>query len=174
MQFELSRSKDDYDIINQLIRPRKLMNIIWNQEFTTSDSLKIDNENKEIYLNIQNRVNNKFGFIPEVLMSVYVFKINFINKNKSNRFFYDFITYWDHFPGKTISPKPFNTTDELIDDLSGAIESVIIQRSLDALVGIVSEVLEDDMIKIQLYTKPQFCFFSFLFFVTIIIHSRSN
>ena len=65
--------------------------------------------------------------------------------------FFDFITYWDHLPGKSIGSKSHNTIDELIDDLSGAIESVIIQRSLDALVGIVSEILEDDMIKIHLY-----------------------
>ena len=153
IQFELSRSQDDYDIINQLIRPRKLLKDIWNQKLTTLDSLKIENESKEIYLNIQNRVKNKFGFIPEVLMSIYVFKVNPINNNKPDRIFYEFITYWGHMPVNTTSPKPFNTTDELIDDLSESLERVIIQRSLGGIVGSLSEVLEDNLLKIKLYDK---------------------
>ena len=89
MQFELSRSQDDYDIINQLPRPQEIQQLFFSQKPTTLDSLKIEIENESIpiYLSIQNRVKNKFGFIPEVLMSVYVFKINSINKLK-------FITFY--------------------------------------------------------------------------------
>jgi hypothetical protein len=153
IQFELSRSQDDYDIINQLIRPRKLMKDIWSQKLTTLDSLKIENESKEIYLNIQNRVKKQFGFIPEVLMTVYIYNVTSKNDNEPERMFFDFITYWDHLPGKSIGSEPHNTIDALIDDLSESLERVIIQRSLGGIVGSLSEVLEDNLLKIKLYDK---------------------
>jgi len=153
MQIELSRSQDDYNIINQLPRPRELAQLFHIHKPTTLDSLKIEIENESIpiYLNIQDRVKKQYGFIPEVLMTVYIYKVTSINDNEPERMFFDFITYWDHLPGKDFGSEPHNTIDELIDDLSGALESVIIQRSLGALVGIVSEILEDDMIKINLH-----------------------
>ena len=153
MQFELSRSQDDYNIINQLPRPRELAQLFYSHKPTTLDSLKIEIENESIsiYLNIQDRVKKQYGFIPEVLMTVYIYKVTSINDNEPERMFFDFITYWDHLPGKTMGSKPHNTIDELIDDLSEALGNVIIQRSLGGLVGIVSEILEDDMIKINLH-----------------------
>ena len=91
-----------------------------DQNPTTLDSIKIelDNESIPIYLNIQNRVKNQFGFIPEVLMTVYIYKVTSINDNEPERMFFDFITYWDHLPGKDFGSEPHNTIDELIDDLS--------------------------------------------------------
>ena len=153
MQIELSRSQDDYNIINQLPRPREIQQFFMDQKPTTLDSIKIEIENESIpiYLNIQDRVKKQYGFIPEVLMTVYIYKVTSKNDNEPERMFFDLITYWDHLPGKSTGSEPHNTIDALIDDLSGDIERVIIQRSLGGLVGIVSEILEDDMIKINLH-----------------------
>ena len=108
-----------------------------------------------------NKINKRIDFVPDYIIVIDIYNSYDKELDKSHGIFYD--VHWlndfhGHFVGPYVpgtynhSPKKFKDSDELIKELTEVISNSISQITFgDLIIGEVSEILDNNMVRILRY-----------------------
>ena len=125
------------------------------------DSIAYSYLSEETYLKFENQINKRIDFVPDYIIVIDIYNSYDKELDKSHGIFYD-VHWLNDFHGNFVgpyapgtfdhSPKKFKDSDELIKELTKKISRDIRGITFgDLTVGEVSEILDNNMVKILLY-----------------------
>ena len=170
VEIETHVNKEELNLLNALPSHRGYLNILVRnfnrddsdeQQMEVLDSIASSYLSEETYLKFEKQINNRIDFVPDYIIVIDIYNSYDKELDKSLGIFYD--VHWlndfhGHFVGPYIpgtynhSPKKFKDIDELIKELTEVISNSISQITFgDLIIGEVSEILDNNMVRILRY-----------------------
>ena len=170
VEIETHINKAELNLLNELPSHRGYLNILVRnfyrddsdeQQMEVLDSIASSYLSEETYLKFENQINKRIDFVPDYIIVIDIYNSYDKELDKSQGIFYDihFLNdFHGHFVGPYVpgtynhSPKKFKDSDELIKELTEVISYSINQITFgDLIIGEVSEILDNNMVKILRY-----------------------
>ena len=170
VEIETHINKEEFNLLNRFSSPRGYLNLlISNYEKGDSkkeaeaivDSIASIYLSEESYIEFENKIKERLNFSPDYIMVLNVYNVHDKKLDKFHGMHYEFhlLVDWGgkyvgpYLPGTFhISGEITENSDKLIEELSDYIPREISELTFGNLVvGQVSEILNDNMVKILLY-----------------------
>ena len=170
VEIETHINIEEFNLLNELPSHRGYLNLLvtnFNRDDSDKkkmeviDSIASSYLSEETYLKFENQINKRIDFVPDYIIVIDIYNLYDKELDKSHGIFYD--VHWlndfhGHFVGPYVpgtynhSPKKFKDSDELIKELTEVISNSISQITFgDLIIGEVSEILDNNMVRILRY-----------------------
>ena len=169
VEIETHINKEEFDLINNFPSHRGYLNLVVTsfhrgdsdeRQNAIIDSIKLLYLSEEIYLKFENKIKERSNFIPDCIIVSNIYSIHDKELDKFHGIFFDIHKLSDfgflvgpYSPGAYHHPsKVFEEPDELIQDLQDVFKGWISRYTFgDSNIGEVSEILDNNVVKILLY-----------------------
>jgi hypothetical protein len=170
VEIETHVNQTEFDLLNEFPSPRGYLNFLI-PNYHHEDSIERQSEvvdsiaslylSEEAYLNFENKIKDRLDFAPNFIIVVNIYNVYDKKLDKFQGIYYDLHVLKD-FDGNFVGPycpgsfhhvpELFENPDELIEELSVLIPKPISELTFGSLmIGEVSEILDNNMVKILLY-----------------------
>ena len=169
VEIETHINKEEFDLINNFPSHRGYLNLVVTsfhrddsdeRQNAIIDSIKLLYLSEEIYLKFENKIKERSNFIPDCIIVSNIYNVHDKELDKFHGIFFDIHLLSDfgflvgpYSPGTYHHPsKVFEEPDELIQDLQDVFKGWISRYTFgDSNIGEVSEILDNNVVKILLY-----------------------